>query len=232
MQQGSLLPFIRDAERHVQALLGKTGADLIAAARAIVSHDLAMLAYGYRPKVTMHCAAITAAELLCLAAQLERSGGGPPQEARPLGHALMPAAADRRQPSSAQALERDANALGALLKTLTQADVARALADFRQAATERGIDLVMSLALELKGERVRDVARRHQALDAPGAAAWLRRQHDSITVPDRSGAARAQGHGVAIPAIDLATDGDQHEYPFPLPGHADHGHAVCAAGGR
>jgi hypothetical protein len=163
MQQGSLLPFIRDAERHVAAFLGKTGDDLIGAARAIVSYDLAMLAYGYRPRVTMHCAAMTAAELLCLAAQLERAGGGPPQEPASLPRRGGPA---RQQGvASARDLEQDANALGALLKTLTQEDVARALADFCQAATERGIDLVMSLALELKGERIRDVARRHQGLE-------------------------------------------------------------------
>jgi hypothetical protein len=56
--------------------------------------------------------------------------------------------------------------MGTLLRTLTQEDIARTLADFRQAASERGIDLVISLALELKGERVRDVARRHRAVDS------------------------------------------------------------------
>jgi len=168
--QGSLLPFIRDAEQYVENALGKTGDDLVAAARAIVSYDLAMLAYGFRPRVSMHCAAMTAAELLCLAAQLERRGGGPPQEHEIEIH---PAQADggARQSGAAltvcaRALEKDADALGALLKTLTQADIAHALAHFRQAATERGIDLVMSLALELKGVRLKQVAQRHQALNA------------------------------------------------------------------
>ena len=169
-QQGSLLPFIRDAERYVENFLGKTGDDLVAAARAIVSYDLAMLAYGFRPKVSMHCAAMTAAELLCLAAQLERAGGGPPQEPA-TSHAYADAATGAHRPGTAhslcaRALEKDADALGALLKQLTQADIARALADFRQAATERGIDLVMSLALELKGVRLKEVARRHHALNA------------------------------------------------------------------
>jgi len=168
--QGSLLPFIRDAEQYVENALGKTGDDLVAAARAIVSYDLAMLAYGFRPRVSMHCAAMTAAELLCLAAQLERRGGGPPQEHEIEIH---PAQADggARQSGAAltvcaRALEKDADALGALLKTLTQADIAHALAHFRQAATERGIDLVMSLALELKGVRLKQVAQRHHALNA------------------------------------------------------------------
>jgi len=170
--QGSLLPFIRDAEQYVENALGKTGDDLVAAARAIVSYDLAMLAYGFRPRVSMHCAAMTAAELLCLAAQLERAGGGPPQEHEHQGEA-RPTQADsgaRRTETArgvcARALEKDADALGALLKTLTQADIAHALAHFRQAATERGIDLVMSLALELKGVRLKQVAQRHHALNA------------------------------------------------------------------
>ena len=166
--EGSLLPFIRDAERYVENFLGKTGDDLVAAARAIVSYDLAMLAYGFRPKVSMHCAAMTAAELLCLAAQLERAGGGPPQEpeTRPSHADISAYRPGTAQTLCARALEKDADALGALQGQLTQADIARALADFRQAATERGIDLVMSLALELKGVRLKEVARRHHALNA------------------------------------------------------------------
>jgi len=155
MQQGSLLPYLHEAERYVEQVLGKHGDELTALARAIVSYDMAMLAYDCRPKVSMHCVAMTAAELLCLAARLEREGGGPAQEVDP------PAA-----PASRRELERDADALGALLKQLTQADVARALAHFRQAAAARGIDVVASLALELKGERVKALARHHDALAA------------------------------------------------------------------
>jgi hypothetical protein len=167
-QQGSLLPFIRDAERYVENFLGKTGDDLVAAARAIVSYDLAMLAYGFRPRVSMHCAAMTAAELLCLAAQLERAGGGPPQEpdTRPAHDHAGARRRDAAPAVCARALEKDADALGALLRQLTQADIAQALAHFRQAATERGIDLVMSLALELKGVRLKEVAQRNHALSA------------------------------------------------------------------
>lgn len=178
MQQGSLLPFLHDAERHVQAFLGPGAVDLMAAARATVSYDLAMLAYGFRPTLSMHCAAMTAAELLYLAAQLERNGGGPPCES--VAHysstntGLVRAAAHRCAAdskgapleASRKALEKDADALGAQLHQLTQDDIARALADFRQAATDRGIDLVMSLALELKGERLQEVARRHAGLNA------------------------------------------------------------------
>jgi len=155
MQQGSLLPFIHEAEHYIEEFLGKRGDELMAAARAIVSYDLAMLAYGCRPKLNMHCAAMTAAELLCMAARLERCGAGPACETDP------PA-----QPASRRDLEHDADALGATLRQLTQEDITRALAHFRQAAADRGVDLVTSLALELKGVRIRAVARRHEALAA------------------------------------------------------------------
>jgi hypothetical protein len=186
MQQGSLLPFIHDAERYVQDCLGKTGADLIAAARTIVSYDLAMLAFGFRPRLSMHCAAMTAAELLCLSAQLERGGGGPPQEpAASAAQPLSPGQSVPQRSPGAQALEQDADALGALSKSLTQEEVARALADFRQAARERGIDLVVSLALELKGERVKDVARRHLALDSRGTVSPPRQHGGHVAVRSR-----------------------------------------------
>jgi hypothetical protein len=175
MQQGSLLPFLRDAERHVEAYFGQDVGDLMAAARATASYDLAMLAYGFRPTLSMHCAAMTAAELLYLAAQLERKGGGPPCES--VAHCssnpnpgLMRAAARQCEAvtlkASRKALEKDADALGAPLHELTQDDVGHALADFRQAATDRGVDVVMSLALELKGERMQEGSRRHHALGA------------------------------------------------------------------
>jgi hypothetical protein len=170
VHQGSLLPFIDDAQRHVEAHLGKSGADLVAAVRSIVGYDLAMLAHGC-PRLSMHCAAMTAAQLLCLAAQLERCDGGLPQEAA--------------QGAASLALQHDADLLAAP-GALTQEDVARALAGFCQAATERGIDLVMALALELKGERVRDMARRHHALDAPA----MQGHDDATTV---AGGRRATG---------------------------------------
>lgn len=144
MQQGSLLPFIHDAARHVQSIVRLPCDELINTVRAMASYDFAMLAYGYHPKLSMHSAAMTAAELLCIAEHLERSGGGPPLEP----DALPPIC-------DINALESDAGMLGSLINTLTQSEVALALTHFQQAARHYGIDLVVSLALEMKNERTR-----------------------------------------------------------------------------
>jgi len=146
MPQGSLLPFLHDAARYVETIIGKPCDDLIKTVRAMASYDFAMLAYGYHPKLSMHSVAMTAAELLCIAEHIERDGGGPPHEPE-----ALPPVCD------VKALESDAGVLGTLIKKLTQDDVARALAHFQQAVQHHGIDLVMSLALEMKNARTQRV---------------------------------------------------------------------------
>lgn len=156
MPQGSLLPFLHDAARHVESIIRTPCDDLIKTVRAMASYDFAMLAYGYHPKLSMHSIAMTAAELLCIAEHLERDGGGPPHEPE-----ALPPICD------AKALESEAGVLGSLIKKLTQDDVARALAHFRQAVQHHGIDLGMSLALEMKNARTQRVmidSRRVEAL--------------------------------------------------------------------
>ncbi len=139
MRQGSLLPYIHDAARHVEAVVGGCATDLIQTVRAMASYDFAMLAYGYHATVSMHSAAMTAAELLCLAEHLERAGGGPPEEI------------DAPVPCHSGLLEHDAGVLGTAIRKLTQREIAEALAHFRQAVEQRGLDLTASLALEMKG---------------------------------------------------------------------------------
>jgi len=153
MKQGSLLPFLHEAEHYVEEFLGKRGADLEDTARAIISYDLAMLALGCRPKMSMHCAAMTAAQLLCLGARLQRAGAGPACDADP-------------QYAAPRELEADAGTMAALPRALTQQDVTRALSHFRQAALDRGIDLVAALAMELKCVRIKQVAQHHREVDA------------------------------------------------------------------
>ena len=138
MQQRSLLPFMHGAALYVESVLGRPGDELIETVRAMASYDFAMLAYGFRPKLSPHSAAMTAAGLLCIAEHLKCSGGGPLPE---LG--ALPSECD------VKALESDAGVLGALIKPLTQDDVARALAHFEQAAEHYGIDLGQSLAQEM-----------------------------------------------------------------------------------
>jgi hypothetical protein len=142
MRQGSLLPYIHDAARHVEAVVGGCATDLIQTVRAMASYDFAMLAYGYHATVSMHSAAMTAAELLCLAEHLERAGGGPPEEI------------DAPVPCNSGLLEHDAGVLGAAIRKLTQREIAEALAHFRQAVEQRGLDLTASLALEMKAARI------------------------------------------------------------------------------
>ncbi len=138
MQQRSLLPFMHGAALYVEGVLGRPGDELIETVRAMASYDFAMLAYGFRPKLSTHSAAMTAAGLLCIAEHLKSSGGGPLPES-----GTLPPECD------VKALERDAGVLGTLIKPLTQDDVARALAHFQQAAQTYGIDLGQSLAQEM-----------------------------------------------------------------------------------
>jgi hypothetical protein len=146
MQPGSLLPFIHDAARHVEHMLGCAGAGQLDCVRSTAARDLrALLAR----KPTPHSAARAAAELLCIADYLECTCGEAPREA------LNATRDDRAMP-----LENDARALDELCVPLTQDDVARALDHLKQMVERHGIDLVQSLALEMKCERLRGVMRR------------------------------------------------------------------------
>lgn len=136
----SLLPFLPAAERHINSILRCAGTDPVPTARAAACYELSMLAYGYHDRLSDHSAALTSAQLLFLAAELERSGAGPAHEpaSLPCGH-------------DAAALARDAMILGSQAKGLTQEGVASALAHFRQAVEAQGIDLAASLLTELSG---------------------------------------------------------------------------------
>ena len=135
-----LLPLMPAAERHIGSILRGAGTDPVPTARAAACYELSMLAYGYHERLSARSAALTSAQLLFLAAELERGGAGPAREpaSLPCGH-------------DAAALERDAQILGSQAKGLTQEGVASALAHFRQAVEAQGIDLAASLLTELTG---------------------------------------------------------------------------------
>ena len=136
----ALLPFLPAAERHIGSILRCAGTDPVPTARAAACYELSMLAFGYHDRLSARSAALTSAQLLFLAAKLERCGAGPAREPAPLpqGH-------------DAAALEHDARILGSQAKGLTQEGVASALAHFRQAVEAQGIDLANSLTTELSG---------------------------------------------------------------------------------
>jgi len=136
----ALLPLLPAAEHHVRSILRCAGTDPVPTARAAACYELSMLAFGYHDRLSARSAALTGAQLLFLAAELERSGAGPAREP-----ALLPCGHD------AAALERDASVLGSQAKGLTQEGVASALAHFRQAVEAQGIDLAASLLTELSG---------------------------------------------------------------------------------
>lgn len=136
----ALLPLMPAAERHISSILRCAGTDPVPTARAAACYELAMLADGYHDRLSARSAALTSAQLLFLAAELERSGAGPAREP-----AFLPCGHD------AAALERDASVLGSHAKGLTQEGVASALAHFRQAVAAQGIDLAASLLTELSG---------------------------------------------------------------------------------
>ena len=143
MRQYSLLPYLHAADRYVEDFLGRRDEDLVRVARAVVSYDLALLACGCRPRISMHCAALTAAELLCLAARLERAGAGPAYEVQWTA-----------QPPLMRDFEHDAAVFCRMDRPLTQLDIALALGHFRHAAADRGVDLITSLSLQLQGVHV------------------------------------------------------------------------------
>lgn len=141
--QGSLLPFIHDASRHIERTLAVDTPDL-ARVRLVAGRDLAALAVAPNPPPPS--AARVAAELLYLAERLEIESGESPHEELP---------AD----APAGAADDDVRALSALSHHLTQNDVTRALSHLKRIAAERGVDLVQALALAMKCERVRRVMR-------------------------------------------------------------------------
>ena len=133
-----LLPLAAPASRHVARLFAASGAAAPASARAAASYALAMLAYGYHTRLSAHSAAMTAAQLLYVADQLERAGRGPALEPQQL-----PPSHDAR------ALERAATRLGGPEAALGQEDVADALTRLRQAVALQDLDLVACLRAEL-----------------------------------------------------------------------------------
>jgi hypothetical protein len=136
--QNELLPLTAPAARHVARLFASSGAQAPASARAAASYALAMLAYGYHTRLSAHSVAMTAAQLLYVADQLERAGRGPAVEPRHL-----PPAHD------AHALERAATRLGGPEAGLGQEDVADALTRLRQAVALQDLDLAACLRTEL-----------------------------------------------------------------------------------
>jgi hypothetical protein len=133
-----LLPLTARAARHVARLFSASGAEAPASARAAASYALAMLGYGYHTRLSTHSVAMTAAQLLYVAGELESGGRGPALEPRHL-----PPAHDAR------ALERAATRLGGPDAALTQEDVADALTRLRQAVALQDLDLAACLRAEL-----------------------------------------------------------------------------------
>ncbi len=148
----ALLRFLRAAHSHVGQTLRHTGNDPVATARAAVSYDLAMLALGHHARLSLHAGATTAAQLLFLAAELSRRGGGPAQEP-----AHCAAIFDRA------GLERDATVIGDQNRILDQADLAAMLGRFCDALHAQGLDPVHALAQELAEAQART---RHYAAEA------------------------------------------------------------------
>jgi hypothetical protein len=145
--QGSLLPFLHEASRHLERTLEDAPVDL-EHVRLAAARDLAELARAEHARAP-HAARV-AAELLYLAEALERRSGCAPREA-------TECAGDARA---------DAETLCALSHPLSQDDVALALAHLKALAESRGIDLVQALAVTLKCERVRGVMRHANAKPA------------------------------------------------------------------
>ena len=144
MLQGSLFPYLRDAVSHVEVMLGASGEALVALARSHLARDLAVLgSVSIRP--SRRLVANVAAELLCLTEYLTHRRGALPAENVP-------------DSGDAGSLDDDARRLGALRVPLTQDDLARALRHLKLLVDSHGIDLVQSLALEMKSERLRQVA--------------------------------------------------------------------------
>lgn len=139
--QGSLLPYLHEASRHLERTLEDVPVNL-ELVRLAAARDLAALARAEHARAP-HAARV-AAELLFLAEALERSSG-----CAPLESAECPGDT-----------ETDARALCALSKPLSQADVGQALAHLKDLAEARGIDLVQALAVAIKCERLRGVMRK------------------------------------------------------------------------
>lgn len=157
----ALLPFLRAAHRHVGQILRCAGTAPVPTARAAVSYDLSMLALGHHAKLSIHAAAMTASQLLYLAAELSRLGGGPAQEPATIS-----------APRIAGQLERDAAMLGDQTRPLTQDDLAAVLGRFRAAIGMQGLDLAHALGIELAEALART---RHYAAEAMPPAFMLPR---------------------------------------------------------
>ena len=157
----ALLPFLRAAHSHVGQMLRCAGTAPVATARAAVSYDLSMLALGHHATLSLHAAAMTASQLLYLAAELSRTGGGPAREPVPASSACI-----------TTQLESDATLLGDQTRLLSQQELSVALGRFRAAVNAQGIDLVHALTLELAEAQART---RRYAADAMPPAYMLPR---------------------------------------------------------
>ena len=153
-----LLPFLRAAHSHVGQILRCAGTAPVPTARAAVSYDLSMLALGHHARLSLHAAAMTASQLLYLAAELSRIGGGP---------AIEPVTE-----CSSAGVERDAAVIGDQTRLLTQEELSGALGRFRAAISLQGLDLAHALAIELAEAQART---RHYAADAMPPAFMLPR---------------------------------------------------------
>lgn len=156
----ALLAYLRAAHSHVGQTLRHAGSDPVSTARAAVSYDLSMLALGHHARLSLHSAAMTAAHLLFLAAELSRRGGGPAKE--PVASSTLRMAE----------MERDAAIIGDQARVLNQDDLSVALGRFNDAVGAQGLDLVGALAIELAEARART---RHYAADAIPPAFMLPR---------------------------------------------------------
>ena len=143
MPQGSLLPYLRDANRHAEDLLGAHGEDLFGAARIRAARELASLAAPEARAPTAQAIADLTAELLSLSFHLEHANREMPSET-----AETPA-------SLAAALGADAAAIGSLQTPLHQDDIARALDHVKQLVDCHGMDLVQTLAVHMKCSRLK-----------------------------------------------------------------------------
>lgn len=143
MPQGSLLPYLRDANRHAEDLLGAQGEDLFAAARLRAARELTRLAAPESHAPSPQALADLTAELLCLSFHLEETQSEPARESTDLPASLT------------AALTIDAGTIGALHAPLHQDDIARTLAHVRRLVEGHGMDLVQTLAVHMKCSRLK-----------------------------------------------------------------------------
>lgn len=151
MQHGSVLPFIHDAARHVERIIGCAGPHQFDTVRTLAAQELRTLQL-VRP--TPHAAAVAAAELLYLAEHLDIDSGSLPF-----------CCSDAGATPNADPLKEDARRLAELRVALTRDDLTEILDHLDEAVSRHGIDLVQSLALEMKCERLRNVMRRSATVE-------------------------------------------------------------------